>query len=416
MQQVIEETEHRCRQAGGRERSDRGLDQPGAKTRHAHQHGGRTRQRDNKVDGDHVGKAGDDAAHELALVFQTDEADDDAHQQEPDRGVIEPPPAERVAGEEAGPAECAEDACGQFFPGDEAQDHDDEGQAEDDQNDLLAAGELDILIDLGRAAVGCAAGLELVSREDRALLVLHGLGIAGDKKRGNEVGHEPQDDAEHIDRAHVDVHTRGRHGSAGGKGVDGGAQNAAAGAQKNGRRTDQRVKARGHHGRRQQDVEADSFFAHAIGGAADGEHEHQDPDERHLLAVQLLHQHMDTGLQRARGRHDGQEGTQAEYEADDIAGVMPAVDRRHENVAQACADDFRRLTGLGIGVGAALRNPGGDGHQQQHTKQNRKCAYRTSLVLFHGFFLLFILAGRPFTSSEPCRSCPQGPRPHGTET
>lgn len=78
---------------------------------------GNTGQGNHQVDGNHIGEAADNAAHDLALVVQANQADDNAHQQEPDGGIIEPPPAEGVAGQESGPAESIERALGQVFPG-----------------------------------------------------------------------------------------------------------------------------------------------------------------------------------------------------------------------------------------------------------------------------------------------------------
>ena len=90
--------------------------------------------------------------------------------------------------------------------------------------------------------------------------------------------------------------------------------------------------------------------------------------------MEFFHQHMDAGLQSAGGVQDGQEGAKAEHEADHVAGVMPAADGSHQDVAEARAGHDGLLTGLCVGVGLAAGQPGGGGHEQKHNDQDRKCA------------------------------------------
>ena len=67
----------------------------------------------------------------------------------------------------------------------------------------------------------------------------------------------------------------------------------------------------------------------------------------------------------------------AENEANNVAGIMPAVDRSHEDVAERCGSNYSSLTGLGIRVGLALSQPGNGRDNQKYAKQNRKCATQT---------------------------------------
>ena len=284
MEYVVKQSKHTRGNAGLAERGDGGFDQPGAETGGGHDNAGGTSHRDDEVDGDHVAEAVGDELHELALVLETDDADDDAHEQEPGGGVIEPPVAEAGAGEPGGGArESVVHGFAQAAPGDEAEDHHDEGESEQPQHGLLAAGELrggDVL-----AAVSLLALVELRGGEDGALVGAD-LRIRGDEQHGEKVGGEPENDADDIGGAHVHFDTdrgRGSDGGAGRERVDGGAENAGAGAEQDGGRADDRVKAGGHHRGGEQDVEANGLFAHAVGRAADREQEHEDPNEHELF-------------------------------------------------------------------------------------------------------------------------------------
>ena len=272
MENVVEQTEQTRGNAGLAERGDGGFDQPGAETGGGHDNAGGTSHRDDEVDGNHVAEAVGDELHELALVLETDDTDDDAHEQEPGGGVIEPPVAEAGAGEPSGGArESVVHGFAQAAPGNEAEDHHDEGESKQPQHGLLAAGELrggDVL-----AAVSLLALVELRGGEDGTLVGANSFRIGGDEQRGENISKEPENNAEDIGGAHVHFDTdggRGSDGSAGRERVDGGAENAGAGAEQNGGCADDRVKAGGHHCGGEQNVEADGLFAHAVGRAADG--------------------------------------------------------------------------------------------------------------------------------------------------
>ena len=65
-----------------------------------------------------------------------------------------------------------------------------EGQTENDEDALLTAGQLGILVDLGGSAVGGTAGIHLLSGQDGTLLVTNSLGILGHSECGNEVSNQ----------------------------------------------------------------------------------------------------------------------------------------------------------------------------------------------------------------------------------
>ncbi len=298
---------------------------------------------------------------QLTLILKADNADDDTHEQEPSCRVIEPPIAEAGAGEPGGDGgKEVVSAFAEIAPRNEAEDHDDEGQGEQPQNSLLTAGELDIA-DIVLAAVCQLALAELLSSEDGALIGADFLCIRGDKQCGGNIGNEPDDDGNDISGAHVDLNadvSRSGDRRAGGEGVDGGAENTGACAEQNRCRTDDRVKAGGHHGRCKQDVEADGLFAHTVGGTADGEHEHQNPYEDKLFAVQLAHEGLDAGLKSACACHDREERAEAEHEGDNVGRVSEAVDGSHKDIAGGCSDDFGGIA-VSVGVGVARCYPCG---------------------------------------------------------
>ena len=149
-------------------------------------------ERDDQVDADHIREAGHDAGHQPALVFQPMRPISRPMSRNQVGGVIEPPVAKAVAGEPVGEAQGVVDALVQGAPGDEAQDHDHEGQAEDHEHALLAAGELDAGVDLGGSAVSFFALVQLVGGQDGALALLDLLGVTGNEQCGDEVGGQPQ--------------------------------------------------------------------------------------------------------------------------------------------------------------------------------------------------------------------------------
>ena len=121
--------------------------------------------------------------------------------------------------------------------------------------------------------------------------------------------------------------------------VDRRAEHAAAGAQKDDRRADDAVEAGRHHSGRQQQVERNRFLAHAVRRTADGEDEHQDRYEHEFVALELLHQCGDAGIQRARLGHDPQETTQDQHEQAHGKRIGEALDGRRRHVGDGCALD-----------------------------------------------------------------------------
>ena len=85
---------------------------------------------------------------------------------------------------------------------------------------------------------------------------------------------------------------------------------------------------------------------------------------------------MNAGLQRAGGVQDGQENAQAEHEANYVAGVMPAGNGGHQDVAdgRALHHHLHCLAGLLVeaGVGLPIGDPGDNGHHQQDSQQNQE--------------------------------------------
>ena len=155
---------------------------------------------------------------------------------------------------------------------------------------------------------------------------------------------------------------QGVDGRADGEGVHRGAQAAAAGAQKHGGRADERVEAGGHHGGGEQGVERDGLLAHAVGGAADGEDDHEHDDDGELVALELLHEHGDARVERAGLGHHAEESAEDHHEQAYGKRIGEALDGRGEEVAElGCA----HLAG-----GEAGYDDGDDGDDGQQQEKN----------------------------------------------
>ena len=124
-----------------------------------------------------------------------------------------------------------------------------------------------------------------------------------------------------------------------GKRVDRRTEHAATGTQQHDRGTDNAVEACGDHGGREQQVERNRFLAHTVRRTADGEDEHQNGNEDELIALELLHQRCDTGVQRARFRDDTQETAQDQHEQTNRQGVGKALDGSRGHIGDRGALD-----------------------------------------------------------------------------
>ena len=126
----------------------------------------------------------DERRRELALVHPPDDADQDREQKER-RGHLGEPPPQRG------------NADAQVLPRDDAVDHDDEGQAEQDEDDLVRAGEHDV------TGVGGAADTEelLVRRshvvdERRRRIVAHPLRVAQHEPDAHDEADDQDDESQ----------------------------------------------------------------------------------------------------------------------------------------------------------------------------------------------------------------------------
>ncbi len=282
----------------------------------------------------------------------------------------------------------------QILPGDERHDHDDEGEREHDEGGLLATGHLrshlltvsSLGLGVGHAPLVHHILLLLQRQEGGALVGLHLLGVAHHEDDGDDRRREPENSAERDDDALVDgnADTGERiDGHAHGERVHSRAQNAAAGAQKDDRRAGQAVEAGGHHGGGEQQVEGHRFLAHAVGGAADGEDEHQNGDEHELVALELVHQRGDAGIERAGLGDDTEETAEDHNEQAHADGVLEAEDRRGEHAGERGALDALDAAGG--------HDNGNDRKRHQDDQQNSERREARALLLFsisHGSFSL----------------------------
>ena len=320
------------------------------KLRLAHDDGDGARKRDDERDADHLGAAAEERLHDVLAREAREDADDDGHEQEPRRGLVEVPHAQRHAGEHRAPgarrvvdrAAGHEDVDAEVLPRYEADDHDDEREREQHEHDLLLAGEdgrerrvLRILLHLAVLLLGL---LLLLQRQERGAFVgLDLLGVAHDEEDGDGLGDDEQHEPEADDDALVDgdAHVgEGGGGHADGERVHRGADAARARAQQHHERAGERVEARGVHGGGQQDVERHRLLHHAVGGAADAEQQHEDGDEDELAALEGAYERGDAGVERAGLVHHGQKAAQHEHEHAHLHGAREAEHRGGQNVGE----------------------------------------------------------------------------------
>ena len=257
----------------------------------------------------------------------------------------------------------------QLLPGHEADDHDEKRQGKDDQDALLATSELDLLTLLALDAILGLGGVALGGAHERARgISLDALGIAQGEEHRDQVGGDEEHDAEADDDGLVDLYAHvgeGRARDARRKGVDRRAKAADAGTQEDHHRTGEGVIAGSHHRRCQKGIETHGLLAKAVGGAEDGEEEHQDGDEDELVATQPLDQHLDARVQRIGLVDDAEKTAEDGHEEADVDGIDEAFRGSHQKVAECRARDDLLYTIQDVGL--AIED---DRYDRHHRKKN----------------------------------------------
>ena len=271
---------------------------------------------------------------EALLAHPAGDPDEDREEQERRGHLGEPPPQRRQADAEV-------------LPRDDAVDHHGEREEEQHQHGLLGARERAAAL-LGRAEARLV--LRLHGVDERPARV--GLDAVGVAHHEDDPDDRPDDqDDEPADQTLADRRAGEVRCDAGRERIDRRAEHADPAAEQQDRRADERVVARRDHHRDDQRVEGEALLGHPVGGAAEGEHGHEDRDHPPLATLEPADDPGDAALDRAGLHRDAEEPADHEDEQRDVdrpeqlAGVPDAdaavlgaldavqpVDRGHQRV------------------------------------------------------------------------------------
>ena len=248
-----------------------------------HQHGNAPADADDQGHSQKVRAARHIGFGNLLLPHAVNEADDHAAHQKQGAELRKPPAQNRQR-------------QAHLVKGDDAVDHHQKHQREEDHDNLALRCEhrlrlLHAHLDFARAHAHHGPGG----------IFLYPGGIGGDIPDGGALKHNPLEEAQH--NAIPQGHPGKARGDAGGKGVDGGADDARSRSQQNYGNAHHGVIARRQKHGDQQGIKGHGLLPHAVGGAPQAEEQHQDGDEPLLPAPQPLDDAGHAGIHRAGLHH-----------------------------------------------------------------------------------------------------------------